>query len=400
MTSKQELLDLLTPYGQEHLVKYWDELDDAQRAHLADDIRHFDLAELDKAFKKISQANDAAGSSTTLTDADFLPVPGELKGAYAKSSDEQLRAYENDGLQAIANNQVAVLLLAGGQGTRLGVSYPKGMYSVDLLSGKSLYQLQAERLVRVKQLANSRFPSTSANANANDSIPWYFMTSEHTQESTIDYFKANGYFGLNADNIIFFEQYMLPCLTTQGKIILDEKHKLSKAPDGNGGLYRALLKRRVLDDMNRRGIKYLHIYGVDNILVKLADPVFVGFCMHKNANCAAKVVKKVDPDEKVGVICRVNNKFQVCEYSEISQSLRNLRETDGDLTFNAGNICNHFLHADFLNKLCREYESELKHHVAEKKIPFVNEHGVRETPKSVNGIKLEKFIFDVFPFST
>ena len=116
------------------------------------------------------------------------------------------------------------------------------------------------------------------------------MTSEHTQAVTDEYFKENDYFGLNKSDIVFFEQDMLPCFTLEGKIILDQKHKISRSPDGNGGLYKALYKRHILDDMNKRGIKYVHVYGVDNILIKLADPIFIGFCMEKNANCAAKVI--------------------------------------------------------------------------------------------------------------
>jgi len=144
----------------------------------------------------------------------------------------------------------------------------------------------------------------------------------------------------------------------------------------------------------------VHVYGVDNILIKLADPVFVGFCITKNANCAAKVVKKTEPDEKVGVICKVNDRFQVVEYSEISQVTRNLRNENSDLVYNAGSICNHFFSTAFLNELCINHEKDLKHHVAEKKIPYINENGERITPTTVNGIKLEKFVFDVFPFST
>lgn len=396
--SKQELIKLLEPFGQEHLVKFWDDLSDADKQSLSDDLNNTDFAELNRFFKKVSLEKDQTNKEI---DSHMTPVPHELKGSYAKSSKEQLAAYESEGLKAIANGEVAVLLLAGGQGTRLGVKYPKGMYSVDLLSGKSLYQLQAERLIRIKQLAKNKFPTQNqSKGSASSSIPWYIMTSEHTQESTINYFEKHNHFGLNKDNIVLFEQYMLPCLTENGKVILDEKHKLSRAPDGNGGLYKALLKRKVLDDMNKRGIKYVHIYCVDNILVKLADPVFIGFCITKDANCAAKVVKKIEPDEKVGVICKVADRFQVVEYSEISEVTRNLRDSDNDLLYNAGNICNHFLNTEFLNQLCRNHENELRHHVAEKKIPFIDENGTRVEPTAINGIKLEKFVFDVFPFST
>jgi UDP-N-acetylglucosamine/UDP-N-acetylgalactosamine diphosphorylase len=392
---KQDLLKLLEPYGQEHLLKYWDDLSAEQQTQLAEEIRSYDFAELAQHFERVRPALEAAAGEKKAIDSAMQPVPGELQGSFAKSTDEQLKFFESKGLKAIADNQVGVLLMAGGQGTRLGVNYPKGMYSVGLESEKTLYQLQAERLVRLKQLADEK----EGREKTGRSIVWYIMTSEHTQQSTIDYFKSHDYFGLNGEDVVFFEQFMLPCFTKQGKIILDEKHKLAKAPDGNGGLYRALHKRAMLDDMEKRNVKYLHIYCVDNILVKMADPVFVGFCLDKEANCAAKVVKKVDPDEKVGVICKVNDRFQVVEYSEISQETRNLK-TGEDLTYNAGSICNHFITTEFLNDLCRYHEKELIHHVAEKKIPFVNDQGLREKPTAVNGIKLEKFVFDVFPFST
>jgi len=286
MSSKQELIDALKPFEQEHLVKFWDELDETQKEHLIDDLTQTDFHELNNYFKRINLEKD---QKVKEIDSLMKPVPNELKGSYEKSKKEQLSAFEAEGLKAISKGEVAVLLLAGGQGTRLGVKYPKGMYSVDLLSGKSLYQIQAERLLRIKHLAKKKFPS-NVESNPNDSsIPWYIMTSEHTQESTINYFKSKDYFGLDKQNIVLFEQFMLPCLDNNGRVILDEKFKLSKAPDGNGGLYKALLKRNILDDMNRRGIKYIHIYCVDNILVKLADPVFIGFCISKDANCAAKV---------------------------------------------------------------------------------------------------------------
>lgn len=282
--NRDDLVKLLEPFGQQHLVNFWDDLNDDERSHLDTDIKQVDFAELNAYFGRVQLQED---ETVKEIDSIMNPVPDELKGSFVKSSKQELIEYEMEGLKAVANNQVAVLLLAGGQGTRLGVNYPKGMYSVGLMSGKSLYQLQAERLIKLKQLANRHFPTGSENTS---SIPWYIMTSEHTQESTNEFFRNNGYFGLDKENIILFEQFMLPCLTNDGKVILDEKHKISKAPDGNGGLYRALFKRKILDDMSKRGIKYVHVYCVDNILVKMADPVFVGFCLKKQANCAAKVI--------------------------------------------------------------------------------------------------------------
>ncbi len=342
--SKEELLNLLKPYGQEHLLTFWDELNEQERDSLKNELNQLDIGELVSDFKR---AKLEFGEQVKEIDSSMQPIPSELKGSFARSSEEQLMLYEEIGLDAIGNNIVGVLLLAGGQGTRLGVTYPKGMYSVSLPSNKSLFQIQAERLIKVKELAGQY------TSNNDVKLPWYIMVSEQTLELTKDFFKKNNYFGLKQDDVIFFEQGTLPCFTKNGKIILDRKDKLSRAPDGNGGLYRALSKQKILQDMADRGLRYLHIYCVDNVLVKMADPVFTGFSISKNANCASKAVKKEDPEEKVGVICKVNDRYQVVEYSEISQGTRNLRDNDsGDLTYNAGNICNHFLTTEFLSEFC------------------------------------------------
>uniref|UniRef100_T1J9G2 UDP-N-acetylglucosamine diphosphorylase n=1 Tax=Strigamia maritima TaxID=126957 RepID=T1J9G2_STRMM len=205
------------------------------------------------------------------------------------------------------------------------------MYSVCLPSRKTLYRLQAERLRKLEELA---FKATGKNA----SIP-YIMTSEQTKEPTLEFFSKHDYFGLEKENLIVFEQQMLPCFTFDGKIIMEKLYKLAMAPDGNGGLYRALAEQNILSDMERRGIKYIHVYCVDNILVKMADPVFVGYCVDKGAECGAKVVEKA------------------------------------------------------------EFESGLKYHIAKKKIPFLDENGRYVTPEKPNGIKMEKFVFDVFEFT-
>lgn len=282
--------------------------------------------------------------------------------------------------------------MAGGQGTRLGFAHPKGMYDIGLPSHKSLFRVQGERIRKLQERAKKL-------TGKDGHITWYIMTSEHTMPPTRAYFEENDFFGLRDEDIMMFEQGSMPCFDFDGNILLDEKHRISKAPDGNGGLYRALRDSGILADMARRGVLYLHAHSVDNILIKVADPIFIGYCVKQNADCAAKVVEKSHPNEAVGVVCMVDGKYQVVEYSEITQKTAEMRNADGRLTFSAGNICNHYFSTAFLHKIGSTYEKELKLHVAKKKIPFVDNSGKRIQPEKLNGIKIEKFVFDVFEFA-
>ncbi|EDO47862.1 predicted protein [Nematostella vectensis] len=379
----------LKEHGQEQLLKFWNELDENQQKKFYDELKGIDYAKTNRSFTVATE--DAENHRGEKKDERIKPIPPEHFGSVARAGNN-LKVWEEKGLQEIGESKVAVLLLAGGQGTRLGVSYPKGMYNVGLPSGKTLYQLQAERIRKVEELAAKKSGKKCI-------VPWYLMTSEHTKESTSKFFSDNDYFGLDKENFVVFEQNTIPCMSFEGKIILADKGKLARAPDGNGGLYAALLTHKILEDMEKRGVEYIHVYGVDNILVKMADPVFIGFCIGKGADCGAKVVEKTIPTEAVGVVCLCDGKYEVVEYSEISNNAAEKRDADGKLTFRAGNIANHFFTFKFLEAICREHENELPFHIAKKKIPHVDDSGKIVTPVTPNGIKLEKFVFDVFGFT-
>ncbi|XP_060074483.1 UDP-N-acetylhexosamine pyrophosphorylase-like isoform X2 [Ylistrum balloti] len=380
----------LEDHDQSQLLWYWESLDKDSQEKLYNELKHLEFSNINGYFK---QAMEDLKHASDKIDNLLQPLPTEVCGSVTGSSPEELKEYNRIGLEEVGNNRVAVLLLAGGQGTRLGVPYPKGMYNVGLPSKKTLYQLQAERLLKLERLAKQQ-------TGKHCTIPWYIMTSEHTKQATDDYFKQHNYFGLEKENIILFEQGLLPCIGFDGKIILANKDKVALAPDGNGGLYRALRKWNILEDMEKRGVTNIHVYCVDNILVKMADPVFIGFCRTKKAECGAKAVEKTVPTEAVGVVCKVEGHYQVVEYSEITVETAELRRDNGQLTFNAGNICNHYFTLDFLKHVSQvEQENQLKHHVAKKKIPFVGDDQQIVKPTEPNGIKMEKFVFDVFHFA-
>lgn len=388
MSDFNSVLDLLKKYDQEHIVRFWEKLGEKEKNILLQDIQDVNIPEVVEMFKKTVEN---MSSNEQKLDDRMNPIPAELYGAVGRCPKELLMHYEQIGLDQISQGKVGVLLMAGGQGTRLGVNYPKGMYDICLPSHKSLFRIQGERIRRLINLANETYGSCKG-------LPWFIMTSEHTMESTHKYFSDNNYFGLDEKKVLFFEQYMLPAFTFDGKIIMESTYKISKSPDGNGGIYRALRDRNVLDAVKQLGVQYLHAHSVDNILVKVADPIFVGYCITKNAECGAKVVKKAFPSEPLGVVCEVDGKFQVVEYSEITENTAEKQNPDGNLTFSAGNICNHFFTVDFLTDVAHQYDSKLKLHVAKKKISYVDDDGNECKPEKPNGIKMEKFIFDVFEF--
>ncbi|CAE6398752.1 unnamed protein product [Rhizoctonia solani] len=381
--------------GQSQVLRFWSQLSEADQAKLANQLTALDIERVNRVFvKAIQSEKDAQNSSQD----DITPPPSDSYDSILGNPDKEAD-YRKIGLQAIAEGKVGVLLMAGGQGTRLGSSAPKGCYDIGLPSHKSLFQYQAERIARLEVLA-------SEQAGSKVTIPWYVMTSGPTRKATETFFSDNKFFGLDPSQVVFFEQGTLPCLDNDGKVLLESPSSVAVAPDGNGGLYAALRSpvspgssTTVLSDLAARKIEYIHAYCVDNCLVRVADPVFLGFSIHKSADCAAKVVPKTTPTESVGVVARKAGQFGVVEYSEISKEQAERRDPDGQLSFRAGNIANHFYTTAFLNRVA-EFEEQMAFHIARKKIPHVDiKSGEQVKPAKPNGMKLELFVFDVFPFT-
>ncbi|KAJ3732000.1 UDP-N-acetylglucosamine diphosphorylase [Lentinula guzmanii] len=385
---------------QVHVLQFWPQLSDSEKASLLEQLDSLDIERVNRIYRKAVTA-EAEASNPNATNDPVEPLP---KSALESVTHVELaNNWRRIGLEAVSKGQVGVLLMAGGQGSRLGSSAPKGCYDIGLPSHKSLFQYQAERISRLQTVAEQEFGKNAGSVI----VPWYVMTSGPTRRDTEAFFKEHNYFGLSPKNVIFFEQGTLPCLTMEGKVFLETPGSVAVAPDGNGGLYaatRSPLKsgdksRTVLSDLAQRNIIYVHAYCVDNCLVRVADPVFIGYGISKQADCAAKVVPKASPTESVGVLACKGGRFNVVEYSEISKEQAERRDPAGELVFRAANIVNHFYTTNYL-KLVQDFEEQMTFHIARKKIPHVDlATGQIVKPTKPNGMKLEMFVFDVFPYT-
>jgi len=375
-----EALSLLQSHGQSHLLRFWNELDDASSAALLADIESIDFELVATLHKSLvtgeTQPEPAEGDEAH--HAAVTPLRG-------RNPDQAERTrLEADGMAALARGTCAAFLVAGGQGTRLGHDGPKGMFDIGLPSGKSLFQLQAERLRRLGDLCGR-------------SVPWYIMTSRENHAATTGFFAEHDHFGLNPGDVMFFPQAEFPITGDDGRILLADKGRVAMGPNGNGGCFPALKSSGALRDMRARGVEWVFTYSVDNALVRVCDPTFLGFARASNLPAASKAVPKASPQERVGVFCRRDGKPSVIEYSEMSADLcAATDESDGGLLYGAANIAVHLFSRAFLEK---HAAAALPWHVAHKKIPHVDEDGALVTPEAPNAHKFELFMFDLFPMA-
>ena len=363
--------------GQQHVFAHVDELNKEERDQLHLQARSIDVEHVNEIFNKAIQRMEPD------TRPHIEPLPEGREFSIENIEDSEFAQWNGLGRQLISEGKVAVVLMAGGQGTRLGSSDPKGCYDVGLPSKKCLFELQADQ---IRSLGR---------------VPWYIMTSAATYESTRQFFRRCDYFGLDPKDVIMFPQGNLPCFETNGKIIMETASKIALSPDGNGGIYRALVKHGVLADMKARGIEHVHMYSVDNVLAHVADPIFIGCGAARNLSICTKSVRKEKAGEAVGLIVASDGRPAVIEYSEIStddaQAKVKLSNGKEVLKFRCANIVNHYFSIEALAQ-SGSWADILPHHIATKKIPqwdAANKEIIK--PSKPNGIKLEQFVFDVFP---
>ncbi|MCJ1339527.1 UDP-N-acetylglucosamine pyrophosphorylase [Bachmanniomyces sp. S44760] len=389
--SEDDLDSLRKTYETEkqgQVFAFFDKLTKSEKAALFEQLSDIDPKRINEITHKALNPPEKDKSHVRLE-----PLTESATASILDSNSEDIERWYQSGLDFVADGKVAVVLMAGGQGTRLGSSAPKGCFNVGLPSEKSLFQIQAERIWKVQQLAEKK------HGKKNVVIPWYVMTSGPTRQPTEKFFQEHNYFGLGENDVTIFEQGTLPCISNDGTMLLETTSRVAVAPDGNGGLYEALLTSNVRTDMRKRGIVHIHAYCVDNCLVKVADPVFMGFAASKDVDIATKVVRKRSANESVGLILLKNGKPDVVEYSEIDSVTAEATDPKHPevLKFRAANIVNHYYSFRFLETI-EQWVHHLPHHVARKKIPYIDtETGKTIKPEKPNGIKLEQFVFDVFP---
>jgi UDP-N-acetylglucosamine/UDP-N-acetylgalactosamine diphosphorylase len=354
---------------QEHVFQYWEELNNTEKKILIEESGIIDFDLMNKLYEKKTAMPTA--------DIEFYPagyIALQEPGKHNKDFETAIKT----GKEYISKGKTAVLLVAGGQGTRLGFNGPKGMLPIGPVSSKSLFQIHAEKILFLSKKNNI-------------SIPWLIMTSKENHTDTIDYFTGNKFFGLNKEDVFFLSQKMLPSLDINGKLILKTKSSLYMNPDGHGGVLSALSSSGLLEELKKRKIETISYFQVDNPLVNILDPVFIGYHMLNGSDVSSKGVMKISPEEKVGVFVKFKNgQTGIMEYSDLSHEKQIACDNKGKLLYCMGNIAIHCFKLSFIESVISETNLSLPFHTAQKKIIAFKDGKEKE----VNSLKYEKFIFD------
>jgi UDP-N-acetylglucosamine/UDP-N-acetylgalactosamine diphosphorylase len=376
----QDLMKRVRAAGHGHVFHFWDKITEDSQQQLLHQLSLIDFGLMERLYREYI-IHKKKPDVSALEPAEIITL------AHQRAHPEETEKMVARGEEMLRAGKIAAVLVAGGQASRLGFDKPKGEYPIGPVSEKSLFQLHAEKLIATARRYRTR-------------IPWYIMASDANAGETRAFFEQNNLFGYPAADIFFFEQEMMPALDENGKLILDAPDHIFMNPNGHGGTLTALEKSGALADMRRRGIEEIFYFQVDNVLLQMCDPLFIGYHVAANAEMSAKVCAKRNPYEKVGVIGRLVDpatgragKLKVIEYSDMSKADKEARNPDGTLKYNAGSIAIHLFNVDFI---AREVSggTKLPWHVAHKQIPYLNTGGELIQPDQPNGYKFETFIFD------
>jgi UDP-N-acetylglucosamine/UDP-N-acetylgalactosamine diphosphorylase len=367
----------LRRYGQTQLLRFWDELDDRGRARLASQIGGIDFDLLGEQFRQSGPATDWAAVSRRAEPPAAIRIADRMQ----QGADARRR-----GAEAVRTGKIGVLLVAGGQGSRLGFEHPKGLYPIGPVSGASLLQIHFE-----KALALARRHEAS--------VPIYVMTSPATHAEQEAFLAEHDRFGLPEDDVVLFCQGTMPAVdAATGKLLLAAKDSLFLSPDGHGGTVAAMARGGAIEHMRRRGIEHLFYLQVDNPLVPIGDVGLIGSHLLARSELTSMAVAKQSPRDKVGNFVTIDGRAQVIEYSDFPDDVAERRDAAGELLFWAGSIAVHVFAVSFLERVLLQ-SNALPFHIARKKVPYVDEAGQLVQPQQANALKFERFIFDLLPMA-
>ncbi|MHC4227800.1 MAG: UTP--glucose-1-phosphate uridylyltransferase, partial [Planctomycetota bacterium] len=364
--------------GQSHILAFWEQLDADRRLDLLAQIQQLELAKTGQRVADLVKKPTFTPSCANFTPAtSYSPDPADQKqqGKYAKAIEL--------GKELISNGKVAAFVVAGGQGIRLGFDGPKGNFPISPVRNRTLFQIFADSIAAVSRKYRTV-------------CPWYIMTSRLNYDRTVEIFRSNDYYGLDEKNVFFFQQGTLPNFDPDGRILLADKNTIACSPDGHGGSLKALHQSGALEDMKKRGVEFLSYFQVDNALINIFDPLFIGLHVLDNAEMSSKAVIKTNPKEKVGNFCLIDGKVNVIEYSDLPDELAEKRNSDQSLVFQSGSIAIHIINRDFVERL-NAGDFALPLHKAVKEIHHIDDQG---NAVESDGIKLESFVFDALPLAS
>ncbi|MDD2504695.1 MAG: UTP--glucose-1-phosphate uridylyltransferase [Bacilli bacterium] len=355
---------VLKNYNQEHLLDFYNKLNNEEKASLKKQIKSIDFQLIDNLFKKNN---------------NIIKQQKEFK---SMTSHETTDEYFDLGLQSIFRKEFALVTMAGGQGTRLGHNGPKGTYILGYGINKSLFELQCDKLKNIYKKTNIY-------------IPWFIMTSIENNDLTIKFFEKNDYFNYPKEKITFFMQDQLPMLDINGKIIMSSKSNMKMGANGSGGVFSSLAKSNILKKMLSDNIKWIFIGGIDNILLPVDNPDLIGFAIKNNYKIVSKTITKKDPNEKVGVFGYLDDKPGVIEYIFMSDEMNNLKDEKNNLIYKDIHTLSNLFHISILEEAAKK---ELNYYPALKKTEYLNKNGDLIIPEIENAYKYETFIFDIFSY--
>ncbi len=361
-----EALEKLKHYGQEQVLAWYDTLSEEEKAALLREIEETDFSPL-LGFRAAMEPRSEGEKIEPLAAMEL----GEIE-----ANRERFTAL---GLEAIRQRKLAAVLLAGGQGTRLGVDKSKGLVDIGLTRPLYIFECLFRNLMEVTKQAGC-------------TLPLYVMTSAINDQAIRDFLREKDYFGYPTEEVHFFEQETCPAVDPEGKILMASRSAMFMAPNGNGGWYKSMARAGITEELHREGIQWLNAFAVDNVLQRIADPCFLGAVINRGCQCGSKVIRKAFPEEKVGVMCRRNGRASVVEYYELTPEMLEERNGNGDLAYNFGVILNYLFRVDALDKFLGDKPIL---HLAKKKVPCLNADGVAVQPETENGYKLETLILDL-----